>query len=110
MVYLPKNVISNPTPINLITYGIKKSLSTFKPGVFHLAGPESFSRFNFAERVADRFNLNKNLIIADKKGISPIRPLNISLNVERSFEDLGIKKYNWTFEKYIDSLNIQNLK
>jgi dTDP-4-dehydrorhamnose reductase len=109
-VYLPKNVISNPTPVNLITHTINKSLTDFKPGTFHIAGPEAFSRFNFAIKIAERFDLDKRLIIPDKKGISPLRPLDISLDIDKSFEILGINKDNWTFDKYVKSLNLQNLK
>lgn len=108
-IYLPKDVISNPTPIDLITYAIKKSLTNFKPGVFHLAGPEQFSRFNFATRIADYFSLDKDLIIPDKRGISNIRPLNISLDVDETFEILEIDKTNWSFEEYIKFINHEDL-
>ncbi len=53
---------NNPTYLDDLVYGISKIVDLKKEGIYNLAGEEILSRFEFAEKIADYFKLNHNLI------------------------------------------------
>ncbi len=68
-------------------------------GVFHLAGATPVSRFEFAEKIAESFDLDKNLIrptvLEDMKWKAK-RPCNTSLNVDKASRILRNEPFNLT--------------
>ena len=53
---------SNPTWIPFFSKAIMKSIFLDSSGLFHYGSDKPISRFEFACRIADRFNYNKQLI------------------------------------------------
>lgn len=66
-------------------------------GIFHLVGATRVSRYGFALRIADKFELDKNLIIQSRmeeiKWIAK-RPKDSSLNTSKASKYLNEKPYN----------------
>jgi dTDP-4-dehydrorhamnose reductase len=66
-------------------------------GVFHLAGATRISRYDFALRIADKFALDKNLIIPSRmeemRWIAK-RPKDSSLDTSKASRYLEEKPYN----------------
>ncbi|MBD3374405.1 dTDP-4-dehydrorhamnose reductase [candidate division KSB1 bacterium] len=63
-------------------------------GVYHIAGPDIINRYQFAQMIADRFDLDKNLIspLSTKELAQPApRPLKSGLVVDKARNDLGIQ-------------------
>jgi dTDP-4-dehydrorhamnose reductase len=54
--------IGNPTYINDIVGAINKIIEFKKEGIYNIAGSELISRFDFTKRIAEFFQLDKNLI------------------------------------------------
>ena len=66
-------------------------------GVFHTAGSEEIGRYEFAEKIADVFNLNKKLInpiTSDSLKQKAKRPRNSSLDVGKTEEKSGVHLMN----------------
>jgi len=63
-------------------------------GLYHLAGAERFSRFGFAVKLAETFELNRNLIkeakMSDMNWIAK-RPIDSSLDVSKAMKDFKVK-------------------
>lgn len=74
-------------------------------GVFHLAGATRVSRYDFALQIADKFELDKKLIvqsrIADMRWIAP-RPKDSSLDTSKALRYLKEKPYE--LDKALDVL------
>lgn len=70
---------NTPTLVNDIAEAISQIFSKDKSGLFNTVGKTCLSRYEFALKLADKFNLDKNLIIPSlstkKKQIAP-RPAN----------------------------------
>ncbi len=74
--------INNPTYIDDLIYGIDKICEAKKEGIYNLGGKELLSRFEFTIRIAEFFNLDKDLIkpILTRELNQPAaRPLNSGL-------------------------------
>ena len=54
--------INNPTYIDDLAQAISKIIEYKKQGIYHIGGKEFLSRFEFTEKIADVFKLNKDLI------------------------------------------------
>ncbi len=54
--------INNPTFIDDLVQSISKIIEFGKPGIYNIGGKEFLSRFDFTQRIADFFNLDKQLI------------------------------------------------
>ena len=63
-----KDQINNPTFIDDLVQGINKIIEFRKTGVYNIGGKEFLSRFDFTLRIAEYFNLNKNLISPNYNG------------------------------------------
>lgn len=100
-VHLSQKVISNPTPVNLLCQAIERVIVKDLVGVLHTTGPDGLSRFDVGCLIADYIKADKSLIIADQEATSPLRPLNISMDVSESFQQLGINTEEWRMADYL---------
>lgn len=86
--------INSPTLIDDICYSIIKLIN--QTGIFNVAGSESISRYDFALKIAEVFNLNKNLIepvTSEELNQRAVRPKNLSLDISK-ITSLGIEMSN----------------
>ena len=81
-IYLFDDVYFNPVSIKSLSEVIEKLINIKKSGIFNVTSNKSISKFLFGQKIANIFNLDKNLIvpisIKDKKLV--IRPKNLSLS------------------------------
>ena len=54
--------INNPTFVEDLVQGINKIVEFDKYGLYNIGGKDFLNRFEFALRIAEHFNLDKNLI------------------------------------------------
>jgi len=86
--------ISTPTFVGDLAHGIIRIAELGKTGLYHIAGSERTSRFDFARKIAEAFNL-------EGSGISPVstselyqtaaRPLDTTLVTLKAETELGLK-------------------
>ncbi|MEJ2103033.1 MAG: dTDP-4-dehydrorhamnose reductase [Ignavibacteriaceae bacterium] len=91
-----KDQINNPTFIDDLVQAINKIIDFKKTGVYNIGGKEFLSRLEFTNRIADFFNLNKNLItpITTEELNQPARrPLNSGLWILKAETELGYKPH-----------------
>jgi dTDP-4-dehydrorhamnose reductase len=77
---------NTPTLIDDIANAVKKLIELNKIGIYHVTGPETISRYDFAFKVAEIFELSKDLIKRAKtKDLNwkAKRPKNSSLNINK---------------------------
>ncbi|MGD1005975.1 MAG: dTDP-4-dehydrorhamnose reductase [Ignavibacteriaceae bacterium] len=58
--------INNPTFIDDLVQAISKAVEFNKQGIYNIGGKEFLSRYDFSLKIADYFNLDKNLILPIK--------------------------------------------
>jgi len=86
--------IGNPTLADDVAYAILKSVELGRTGLYHVAGPDLISRYEFALILAKVFSLNKKLITPVKTSAFPQpaqRPLHSGFVTLKAEVDLGIK-------------------
>ncbi len=86
--------VNNPTYIDDLVNGIDSAARLSKEGLFNIGGAEFLSRLDFTYRIADFFNLDKNLIkpIETKELNQPAkRPLKSGLINSKSERELFYK-------------------
>jgi dTDP-4-dehydrorhamnose reductase len=91
-----KDQINNPTFIDDLVQAINKVIDFRKTGVYHIGGKEFLSRFEFTKRIAEFFNLDKNLIIpitTEELNQPARRPLNSGLWILKAETELGYKPH-----------------
>ena len=91
-----KDQINNPTFIDDLVQGINKIIEFRKTGTFNIGGKEFLSRYDFTLRIAEYFNLNKNLItpITTEELKQPARrPLKSGLLILKAETELGYKPH-----------------
>jgi dTDP-4-dehydrorhamnose reductase len=91
-----KDQINNPTFIDDLVQAINKVIDFKKTGIYNIGGKEFLSRLEFTNRIADFFNLNKNLItpITTEELNQPARrPLNSGLWILKAETELGYKPH-----------------
>lgn len=82
----PKDQVSNPTYVELLTKVIEKSIAKELTGTFIATGPESLDRYAFGVTICDVFGFDANFLIPlETKGLGQIakRPLNCSTDSSR---------------------------
>ena len=86
------NVIFCPLYVTEIVNAAHLLLASGSTGIFNLASSDAISKYNFGIKLADQFNLDKNLIdrgsYDEKKEIA--RPLDMSLNNRKFLDQCGI--------------------
>ncbi len=89
--------INNPTYIDDIVKAINKIIDLNIEGLFNIGGNEFLNRFDFTLRIADYFNLNKNLInpiLTEQLNQIAKRPLSSGLITTKAEETFGYKATN----------------
>jgi dTDP-4-dehydrorhamnose reductase len=87
---------NSPTFAGNLALAIREALERNVKGVLHLAGSERISRFDFARKTAEKFNLNAGLLVPVKmKKLNWIakRPRDSSLVVERAEKELAVELF-----------------
>jgi dTDP-4-dehydrorhamnose reductase len=59
------DLYASPTLVDDVAFGIIRAVEYRKSGIYHIAGPEMISRFEFANRIALTFHLNPSMVLAD---------------------------------------------
>jgi len=87
---------NSPTFVDNLSLAISRAIDRDAKGTLHIAGSERVSRFEFAKRLAIRFNL-------DEKGLFPVkmgdlnwiakRPRDSSLDVRKAEKELSIELF-----------------
>ena len=91
--------INNPTFIDDIVQAINKIIEFKKQGIFNIGGSEFLSRFDFTNRIADFFNLEKNLIkpiVTSELNQPAPRPLKSGLVILKAETTFGYKPHSLT--------------
>lgn len=85
--------LGQPTLVDDLAAALRKLVETNQTGVFHVAGSECVSRYDFAIQLADVFDFNKELIgpvTTEELNQKAPRPLNSSFDLAK-LHDLGIR-------------------
>ncbi len=93
-----ENWSNAPTYVDDIVQVIKKLIENNFTGIFHVVGSDFISRYDMALKVANMFNLNKNMITpinSNTLNLDAIR-VNVKLNNDKVFKKTGIKMSNLT--------------
>jgi dTDP-4-dehydrorhamnose reductase len=94
-----KDQINNPAFIDDLVQGINKIIDFKKTGTYNIGGKEFLSRYDFTLRIADFFNLDKDLItpISTEELKQPARrPLKSGLIILKAETELGYKPHTIT--------------
>jgi dTDP-4-dehydrorhamnose reductase len=85
--------LSNPSFVDDVALGIMRIIEREREGIFHVAGPETVSRFTFAAEVAAAFDLPAGLLVPcasmDLAQVAA-RPSNAGLVTLKAQTELGI--------------------
>jgi len=85
--------VNSPTFTDNLAEAIRLAIERNIEGLFHVAGSQRISRFDFALKIARRFNLDESLLVPaemqDLKWIAR-RPRDSSLRVGKAEKELGI--------------------
>lgn len=88
---------SSPTFVDNCAEALIKILESNRSGIFHTAGKERISRFDFAVKVAKTFDLDEKLITpitTDKLKQIAKRPADSSLDISNTEKELRFKFYS----------------
>lgn len=105
----------NPTLVDDLAYAVLRIVEYDKNGLYHIAGSEILSRYDFAVAIAKQFGFDKKLIIPIKtvllKQPAP-RPLKSGFIILKATTDLNIKMSNVetglkVFATQLDDYNIE---
>lgn len=86
--------IGNPTLVDDLAFGLIRAMEMEKTGLYHIAGRDIVSRFDFAVALARAFGLDASLIEPIKTAQlrqPAVRPLRSGLITLRAEVDLGLK-------------------
>ena len=87
---------NNPTFVDDLISGINKVIEFKKSGIFNIGGREFLNRYDFTQKIADYFNLNKNLIkpiLTKELNQKAPRPLKSGLITLKAETQLGFKPH-----------------
>tara|TARA_Y100001935_G_C17218100_1_gene463740 strand:+ start:117 stop:923 length:807 start_codon:yes stop_codon:yes gene_type:complete len=88
---VPDNIYFNPIELKKLCQIILKIKNKKIYGTYNLGG-KRITKFNFAKKIAAKYNLNKNLIIPYKSKLKKhLRPLNTSMNCIKLEKKLNLK-------------------
>lgn len=86
--------LGNPTLADDLAYAVLKIVELGRTGLYHIAGHDIVSRYEFAIRFAEMFKFNKKLITASKTSAleqAAHRPLKSGLVTLKAETDLGVR-------------------
>ncbi len=87
-IYVVNDQIGNPTYVDDLSEAIFKLIDLEEFGVFHIAGEEKCSRYEFALSIAEQFNFDKSLIeetTTHKLNQKAPRPMDSSFNLDKLY-------------------------
>ena len=87
---------NNPTFIDDLVQAISRIIEFKKEGIYHIGGRDFLSRFEFAEKIADYFKLNEDLItpiVTEELNQKARRPLKSGLITLKAETELGYKPH-----------------
>ena len=88
--------INSPTFADNLAEAIRKAIEQDSQGVLHVAGSERITRFDFARRIARRFDLDERFLspvkMSDLNWIAR-RPRDSSLSVGKAEKELGVELF-----------------
>jgi dTDP-4-dehydrorhamnose reductase len=88
---------NNPTLVDNLSSCILEMVKRNISGIYHIAGSEYLSRYDFATKVADKFNFNKNNILSAKTELlqrEAKRPYRGGLKIDKAQSILETKLLN----------------
>lgn len=88
---VPRDQYGNPTLARAIAYAIEEMVLRNKKGIWHIAGRDRMTKYEWAVRLAKHFGLNPSLIepVTTKSfGALARRPLKGDLNIEKARSEL----------------------
>ncbi|MDD8017741.1 MAG: dTDP-4-dehydrorhamnose reductase [Bacteroidota bacterium] len=91
--------ISNPTHVQDLAQAMINCAVENRKGIYHTAGAEIVSRYDFALRAAEIFGLDKELIERSKSSASSfpaVRPLNTSFTIGKAKKEIHYHPMNVT--------------
>ena len=94
---VPVDQYGNPTYIENLTEAVLEMVGKDKQGVYNLAGSEYCRRYDFALRIADVFNLDKQLVISvttDELKQPAKRPLKAGFRLDKFRSEMSTKLLN----------------
>ncbi|RCK73085.1 MAG: dTDP-4-dehydrorhamnose reductase [Ignavibacteriae bacterium] len=101
----------NPTLVDDLAYAVMRVVEYNRDGLYHIAGSEIVSRYNFALQIANQFGFDKKLIIPIKTAVlkqpAP-RPLKSGFVTLKAVSELGIKMSNVEDGVRIFAAQLQN--
>lgn len=113
-IFVPNDQISSPTYVQTIVTMTFDLINNKSVGIYHVAGSNILDRYNFALKIADEFNLNKDYIIpvsSSQLNQSAKRPLNAGLKIDKIVDELDYKLSAFSLKKvlrkaYLDYIDI----
>ncbi len=103
-VKLPKAIISSPTPVELLVDSIISIIQGNISGIFHTAGVDSLSRYDFGVLVSDLLGFGRKNILVDNSKTSSLRPKNIGLSTKYTYKKLNIDTEKYKLQNYLFDL------
>ncbi|MBN1406522.1 MAG: dTDP-4-dehydrorhamnose reductase [Calditrichaceae bacterium] len=91
-IFVVTDQIGNPTYNHDVSESIYRLLKTKNFGIFHVSGSESISRYDFALKIAEVFNLNNKLIestITNRLEQKAPRPANSTFVLDKLYNNIG---------------------
>lgn len=88
--------VNNPTFIDDLVQAVSRVIEFRKQGIFNIGGREFLTRFEFTEKIADFFTLDKNLIkpiLTEELNQPAKRPLKSGLLTLKAETELGYKPH-----------------
>jgi dTDP-4-dehydrorhamnose reductase len=88
--------VNSPTLNENLADAIKMAIEHNSEGILHVAGSERISRFDFAIKIAETFDLDPRLLVPvkmDDLGWVARRPRDSSLRVQKAEKELGVELF-----------------
>jgi len=102
------DIFFSPTLVDNISTAVYKILEKSLNGIFHISGPDCISKYEFAQKIADAFDFDKDLIHPTSiKGIKSKMKYPQKTCLDSSFTSTKIKQEFYSIEKslkYIKNL------
>jgi len=88
-IFLDNKVVKYPTLIDDVALAIKKIIEIETKGIYHVAGNEGVTRYNWGRIIADVFGYSTQNIFAKNEKYGTRKPLNVFL-ATRKIKELGV--------------------
>jgi dTDP-4-dehydrorhamnose reductase len=88
------DVVFNPLLVNDLARILLQVLENELEGLYHIGGPDSWSKYQFGVGIAESFDFDPDLIepsSIDQAGLKPARGKRLNLCVEKLIHSLGLE-------------------